>query len=75
MKKCGDYIHELASASGCDKASIYMPPGNHDLERSDRRLNSLKYYIGMNYSKGKRTINHISIRRNNIERIYSRKST
>lgn len=54
IKKCGDYIHELASASGCDKASIYMTLGNHDLERSDRRLNSLMYYTGMNYSKGKR---------------------
>lgn len=44
IKACGDYIHKIISSAGCDKSSVYMTPGNHDLVRSNERNHLLSYY-------------------------------
>lgn len=49
-----DYIHTLCSASSCGKSNIYITPGNHDLARTEARLNILNYYTGIEYSTGEK---------------------
>jgi predicted phosphodiesterase len=49
-----DYIHTLCSASGCGKSNIYITPGNHDLARTEARLNILQYYTGIDYATGEK---------------------
>ena len=54
IKACGDYIHKIISSAGCDKSSVYMTPGNHDLVRSNERNHLLSYYTNINYETGKK---------------------
>lgn len=49
-----DYIHTLCSASGCEKSNIYITPGNHDLARTEARLDILRHYTGIDYESGEK---------------------
>lgn len=55
IKKTIDYIHSLVSAAGCGKSNVYITPGNHDLERTELRLSTLRHYTGIDYESGKKT--------------------
>ena len=49
-----DFVHSIVSATTCGKSNVYITPGNHDLARTELRLNLLSYYTGIDYSTGEK---------------------
>lgn len=58
LTEATDFIHKLLSACACDKSTVYITPGNHDLLRTEQRLSTLSYYTGINYKTGERSEEH-----------------